>query len=347
MLYYLTWIDKIFYMPTISSKPIYTGKAKDIYETDDPEVLRAYFRDSATAFNAQKKGEISGKGKINATISTILFRLCENNGIKTHFIKQLSENELLIKKVKIVPLEVIVRNIAAGSLCKRLGIKEGKVLKEPIVEFSYKNDELGDPLLTRAYIKNALEIADDKLLDQIIELTLKANEIFKAFFLKVGIKVVDFKLEYGCDKNGELLLADELSPDNYRFWDAKTNEKLDKDRFRQDLGNVEGAYQEMLKRVQEGAQTTVNHKSQAINHQLFNVKIQVLPKRDILDPQGQAVEKALTSLGYDSIKDLKIGKEIVFNITSESKESAKHKVKETCEKLLANPIIEDYTVNIT
>ena len=239
-------------MQSTSSKPLYSGKAKDIFETDDPNVFRAYFRDSATAFNAQKKGQIQDKGKVNASISALLFQLCEEGGIKTHFIKQISDNELLVKKVKIIPLEVIVRNITAGSLCKRLGIKEGKVLKEPIVEFSYKNDDLGDPLLTRAYIKHALEIADDKLLDKLIELTLKANEIFKQFFLNIGIKVVDFKLEYGTDKDGNLLLADELSPDNFRFWDAKTNEKLDKDRFRQDLGNIEGAYQEMLKRVKQG-----------------------------------------------------------------------------------------------
>ena len=244
-------------MPTVSQNPIYTGKAKDIFETEDSNILRAYFRDSATAFNAQKKGEIQDKGKINATISTLLFQLCEQNGIKTHFIKQISERELLVKRVKIIPLEVIVRNISAGSLCKRLGIKEGRVLKSPIVEFSYKNDELGDPLLTRAYITNALEVADNKTLDTITELTLKINEIFKEFFLNVGIKVVDFKLEYGLDKDGSLLLADELSPDNFRFWDAKTNEKLDKDRFRQDLGNVEGAYQEMLKRVKEGSQNVI------------------------------------------------------------------------------------------
>ena len=241
---------------TKNAKLLYSGKAKDIFETEDVSVLRAFFRDSATAFNAQKKGTIHDKGKINATISTILFQLLEQNGIKTHFIKQVSENELLIKKVKIIPLEVIVRNIAAGSLCKRIGIKEGKILKSPIVEFSYKNDDLGDPLLTRAYIVNALEVANEKLLDKITALTLKINEIFKTFFLNIGIKVVDFKLEYGTDNEGNLLLADELSPDNFRFWDSKTNEKLDKDRFRQDLGNVEGAYQEMLKRVREGSQAS-------------------------------------------------------------------------------------------
>ena len=341
-------------MPTLSTKPIYSGKAKDIYETEDPNVLRAYFRDSATAFNAQKKGEIHDKGKINATISALLFNLVEQNGIKTHFIKQISDNELLIKKVNIIPLEVIVRNIAAGSLCKRLGIKEGKILKSSIVEFSYKKDELGDPLLTRAYIKNALEIADDKTLDYITELTLKANDIFKDFFLKIGIKVVDFKLEYGFDKDGDLLLADELSPDNFRFWDAKTNEKLDKDRFRQDLGNVEGAYQEMLKRVKEGctsviarSETTKQSHKRDVETQSFSVRIQVLPKQDILDPQGQAVEKALISMSYKDIKDVKIGKEIVFKIKAESIEKAKSEVNQMCERLLANPVIEDYRVEIT
>lgn len=332
-------------MPT-ATKPIYTGKAKDIFETEDPNVYRAYFRDSATAFNAQKKGEITDKGKINASISALLFNLVEQNGIQTHFIKQISENELLIKKVTIIPLEVIVRNITAGSLCKRLGIKEGKTLKAPIVEFSYKNDELGDPLLTRAYIKNALEVADDKTLDYITNLTLKANEIFKDFFLKIGVKVVDFKLEYGFDKDGNLLLADELSPDNFRFWDAKTNEKLDKDRFRQDLGNVEGAYQEMLKRVKEGSKN-ISSSSTVSTKLSFSVTVQILPKSDILDPQGQAVEKALASMNYKNVKNLKIGKEIVFNIESKSRQEAEKTVKEMCERLLANPVIEDYRVKIS
>jgi phosphoribosylaminoimidazole-succinocarboxamide synthase len=329
-------------MPTMQ-KPIYTGKAKDIFETEDPNILRTYFRDSATAFNAQKKGEIVGKGKINATISTLLFELMEDFGIKTHFVKQISENELLVKRVKIIPLEVIVRNISAGSLCKRLGIEEGKVLKAPIVEFSYKKDELGDPLLTRAYIKNALEIADDETLDKITELTLKINKIFKEFFLNVGIKVVDFKLEYGIDKDGNMLLADELSPDNFRFWDAKTNEKLDKDRFRQDLGKVEDAYIEMLKRVKEGKSKMTNAKTQ---EKTFSVRVQVLPKADILDPQGQAVEKALASMGYKGVKDLKVGREVVFKVEAESESEAKNKAKEMCERLLANPVIEDYKIEV-
>lgn len=333
-------------MPTVTQTPIYSGKAKDIFETDDPDIYRAYFRDSATAFNAQKKGEIHDKGKVNATISAFLFELCEQKGIKTHFIKQVSENELLVKKVKIIPLEVIVRNIAAGSLCKRIGVKEGKVLKTPIVEFSYKNDELGDPLLTRAYIKDALELADDKMLDHITDVTLRANVIFKEFFLKIGIKVVDFKLEYGLDKDSNLLLADELSPDTFRFWDAETNEKLDKDRFRHDLGNVEGAYQEMLKRVREGLRNEPANRRTGEPVNLYSAKVQVLPKKDILDPQGQAVEKALHSLGYKDIKDLKIGKEIVFSTKASSKHEAESKVKEMCERLLANPVIEDYKVEV-
>ncbi|MBI2995933.1 MAG: phosphoribosylaminoimidazolesuccinocarboxamide synthase [Candidatus Melainabacteria bacterium] len=334
-------------MQITKTKPLYSGKAKDIFETEEGDILLAYFRDSATAFNARKKGEIQNKGKVNATISAFLFELLEQNGIKTHFIKQISDNELLVKKVKIIPLEVIVRNIAAGSLCKRLGIKEGKILKEPILEFNYKNDELGDPLLTRSYIKNALEITEDTMLDLITDISLKANEVFKDFFLKIGIKVVDFKLEFGLDKTGNLLLADELSPDNFRFWDSKTNEKLDKDRFRHDLGNVEEAYQEMLKRVREGIETRDQRpETRDQNSQFYSIKVQVLPKADILDPQGQAVEKALSSLGYKDVKDLKIGKEIVFRINADSKEKAKSQVIEMCERLLANPVIEDYVIEI-
>ncbi|MBI1859083.1 MAG: phosphoribosylaminoimidazolesuccinocarboxamide synthase [Candidatus Melainabacteria bacterium] len=333
-------------MSIATSKPLYSGKAKDIFETEDPNILRAYFRDSATAFNAQKKGEIQDKGKVNATISALLFQLLEQSKIKTHFVKQISDRELLVKKVSIIPLEIIVRNIAAGSLCKRLGIKEGKLLKEPIAEFSYKNDTLGDPLLTRKYITSALEITNNETIDYLISESLKINEIFKQFFLGIGIKVVDFKLEFGYDKDKNLILADELSPDNFRFWDAKTNEKLDKDRFREDLGNVEGAYQEMLKRVKEG--TKQDHKFQAstLNAQSFKVRVQVLPKQDILDPQGQAVEKALKSLGFTEIKDVKIGKEVVFEIKNGSKDIAKSQVKEMCEKLLANPVIEDYKIDI-
>lgn len=330
-------------MPTMQ-KPIYSGKAKDIFETEDSNVLRAYFRDSATAFNNQKKGEIVGKGKVNATVSAMLFEVLEKHGISSHFVKQLSENELLVKRVKIIPLEVIVRNIAAGSLSKRLGIKEGKILKSPIVEFSYKNDELGDPLLTRDYIKNALEITDDKTLDVITALSLKINNLLKEFFLNVGIKVVDFKLEFGLDKDGSLLLADELSPDNFRFWDAKTNEKLDKDRFRQDLGNVEDAYTEILKRVKEGKEKM---KDTLTKTNTYSVKVQVLPKKDILDPQGQAVEKALASLGYKGVNDLKVGKEIVFKISAQSEIEAKSKTEEMCQKLLANPVIEDFKIEIT
>ena len=329
-------------MQSIDKKPIYTGKAKDIFETEDVYILRAYFRDSATAFNAQKKGEIKDKGIVNATMSKELFELLENQGIKTHFIKQISDRELLVKRVKIIPIEVIVRNISAGSLCKRLGIEEGRLLKEPLVEFSYKKDELGDPLLPREYILNVLEICDEEMLNRIICESKKINEIFKTFFLNVGIKVVDFKLEYGIDSEGNLILADELSPDNFRFWDSKTNEKLDKDRFRQSLGKIEEAYLEMLKRTKEGRKIF----KMTTTKQTFKAKVQVLPKKDILDPQGQTVEKALTSLGYSNISSVNIGKEIEFEISASSKEEAISQINEMCQKLLANPVIEDYKIII-
>ena len=189
-------------------------------------------------------------------------------------------------------------------------------------------------------------MTDDKTIDFLITTSLKVNEIFKAFFINIGIKVVDFKLEYGIDKNGKILLADELSPDTFRFWDTKTNEKLDKDRFRQDLGNVEGAYQEMLKRIKAGSKQPKTSQHSVPSPQSFSVKIQVLPKKDILDPQGQAVENALKSLGYKDIKDVKIGKEIVFKIKAASNEEAQKQANEMCERLLANPVIEDYEIKI-
>lgn len=332
-------------MTTTEQKPKYSGKAKDIFETDNANVYRAYFRDSATAFNGAKKDTIEGKGVLNATISAMLFKLLESKGIKTHFIEQKSERELLIKKVSIYQLEVIIRNITAGSLCKRLGLQEGKVLKEPIVEFSYKRDDLNDPLLNRDYILNVLEICDGKTLDYIIKESKKINQLLVEFFTGIGIKVVDFKLEFGKDSEGNIVLADELSPDNFRFWDAKTNEKLDKDRFRQGLGKVKESYEEMRKRIEKGTMSN-NNKSSVKNSKSYKVTVQILPKDDILDPQGQAVEKSLSSLGYSNVKDLRVGKEIEFNIESSSKEEALTQAGEMCDKLLANPVIENYKIEL-
>lgn len=226
---------------------VYEGKAKKVYTTDDADKIVIYYKDDATAFNGLKKGQIAEKGVMNNTITSFLFELLEKNGIKTHFEKKLSDREQLCKKVTIVPLEVITRNVAAGSMAKRLGLEEGMELKAPVFEISYKNDELGDPLIND-YHAIAIGLATEEELKTIYDMTAKINEILKAFFLERGIKLIDFKLEFG-KFHDEIILADEISPDTCRFWDAKTNEKLDKDRFRRDLGNVEQAYIEIINRI--------------------------------------------------------------------------------------------------
>ncbi|MBH8552346.1 phosphoribosylaminoimidazolesuccinocarboxamide synthase [Nostocaceae cyanobacterium CENA357] len=231
---------------------LYEGKAKILYTTDDPEVLLADFKDDATAFNAQKRGSIIGKGEINCSISSQLFKQLEVYGIKTHFIDNPSPNQMRVKSVKILPLEVVVRNIAAGSLSQQTGLAVGTLLKQPLVEFYYKNDQLGDPLLTRDRLL-LLELATVEQVDAITNLALQINEFLNGFWQQCGITLVDFKLEFGLDSQQQILLADEISPDTCRLWntaEADPNRRImDKDRFRRDLGNVEDAYQEVLQRV--------------------------------------------------------------------------------------------------
>lgn len=226
---------------------IYEGKAKKLYTTADSDLLIQYFKDDATAFNAQKKGTIGEKGAVNNKISEKLFNLLEKEGVPTHFVKRLSDREMLVKHLQIIPIEVIVRNIIAGSMAKRLGIEEGTVAKETIIDLCYKCDELGDPLINE-YHALALGWATREQLERIKELTLKINDVLRKFFDERGLILVDFKLEFGLHK-GEVLLADEICPDTCRLWDKATREKMDKDRFRRDLGNVEEAYQEVLRRV--------------------------------------------------------------------------------------------------
>ncbi|HOE07888.1 MAG TPA: phosphoribosylaminoimidazolesuccinocarboxamide synthase [Treponemataceae bacterium] len=227
---------------------MYEGKAKKVFATNDPSLVIMEYKDSATAFNGEKKGTIDNKGVMNNTISNSLFEMLGAKGIPTHFVKQLSEREVLCKKVSIVPLEVIVRNVAAGSFSKRLAVPEGTELKTTIFEISYKDDSLGDPLIND-YHAVAIGAATWDELKTIYDITSKINEILKSFFLDLGIKLIDFKLEFGKDSEGNIILADEISPDTCRFWDAKTNEKLDKDRFRRDMGNVKEAYVEILNRI--------------------------------------------------------------------------------------------------
>lgn len=226
---------------------LYEGKAKMVYRAEDEDKVIIYYKDDATAFNGEKKGQIEDKGVFNNTITSTLFEYLEKAGIKTHFIKKLSDREQLCKKVEIVPIEVIVRNVAAGSMAKRLAIKEGQKLKTTVFEISYKNDDLGDPLIND-YHAVAIGLATFEELKVIYEMTDKINKILKEFFIKQNLKLIDFKLEFGRYK-GQIILADEISPDTCRLWDADTNEKLDKDRFRRDLGNVKEAYIEILKRI--------------------------------------------------------------------------------------------------
>ena len=226
---------------------LYEGKAKKVFKTDDPKLYIVSYKDDATAFNGEKKGTIASKGIVNNTMSAIIFEMLESKGIPTHLVKLLNDRETLVKAVKIVPLEVIVRNVAAGSFSKRYGVEEGRPLSKPCLEFSYKNDDLGDPLINDDHII-ALNLATEEDLAVIRDYALRINEALKEFFLEIGLKLIDYKIEFGiCD--GKIILADEISPDTCRLWDVKTNKKMDKDRFRRDLGDVEETYQEVLNRI--------------------------------------------------------------------------------------------------
>ena len=227
---------------------IYEGKAKKVYTTDNPDLYIVSYKDDATAFNGLKKGAIAGKGAINNQMSNLLMRMLSEHGVPTHFVEELSERDTVVKKVSIVPLEVIVRNISAGSFATRYGVEEGIVFDEPTIEFSYKNDELGDPLIND-YHALALKLATREEIETIKAMAFKVNALLKEYFKSIGVDLVNFKLEFGRLADGTIILADEISPDTCRFWDSKTHEKLDKDRFRRDLGGVEEAYQEMMKRV--------------------------------------------------------------------------------------------------
>lgn len=227
---------------------LYEGKAKKVFATNDPDLVIVSYKDDATALDGLKKGTITGKGVINNKMSNYLCRLLEKHGVPTHFVEELNDRETVVKRVSIIPLEVIIRNISAGSFAKRYGVKEGIVFSEPTIEFSYKNDDLHDPLIN-SYHALALGLATKKEIEEIKAMAFKINDILKEYFLSLNVKLVDFKLEFGRLKDGTIVLADEISPDTCRFWDADTGEKLDKDRFRRDMGGVEDAYNEMMKRV--------------------------------------------------------------------------------------------------
>ena len=226
---------------------LYEGKAKKVFKTDDPKCLIVDYKDDATAFNGEKKGQIVGKGVVNNTMTNIILQLLEQKGVPTHYVEQISDRETIVKAVKILPLEVITRNISAGSFAKRYGVKEGIVFDKPTFELSYKNDDLGDPLMCESHAL-ALKLVTEEQLEKVKAYTATVNETLKEFFLDKGLKLVDFKIEFGL-YDGEVILADEISPDTCRLWDVETNEKMDKDRFRRDLGKIEETYAEVLRRV--------------------------------------------------------------------------------------------------
>jgi phosphoribosylaminoimidazole-succinocarboxamide synthase len=228
---------------------IYEGKAKQLYTTSDENLLIQFFKDDATAFNAQKKAVIEGKGVLNNVISEYIMLEVAKSGIPTHFVKRLNEREQLVKKVEIIPLEVIVRNVAAGSMAKRLGIEEGVKLLTPVLELCYKDDALGDPLINDDHAISVLKVVTKNQLEEIKKSTLAINQILTEIFHKIGIKLIDFKIEFGFDSAGKIILADEISPDGCRLWDEKTSEKMDKDRFRRDLGGLVEAYKEVVARL--------------------------------------------------------------------------------------------------
>ena len=233
----------------VKGEQLYEGKAKKVFATDDPELLLVSYKDDATAFNGLKKGTIAGKGVINNKMSNALMQYLEKKGIPTHYVEEINDRDTIVKKVQIVPLEVIIRNIAAGSFSKHYGVEEGTLLKAPTIEFSYKNDELGDPLINE-YHALALGLATQEEIDTIKKYAFQVNDELKAFWKSCGVTLVDFKLEFGRLSDGTIVLADEISPDTCRLWDSETGMKLDKDRFRRDMGGVEDAYQEIMRRLQ-------------------------------------------------------------------------------------------------
>ena len=232
----------------VKMEQLYEGKAKKVYATNDPNLVIVDYKDDATAFNGEKKGTISGKGSINNRMTNYMFGMLEKEGVPTHLVEEISDRETIVKKVSIVPLEVISRNVAAGSFAKRMGVEEGRKLLTPILEFSYKNDDLGDPFINDYYAL-ALGLATKEEIDTIAKYAFKVNEFMVNFFKKLNIDLIDFKIEFGKTPDGTIILADEISPDTCRFWDSTTHEKLDKDRFRRDMGGVEEAYQEIMKRL--------------------------------------------------------------------------------------------------
>lgn len=338
---------------------LYEGKAKRLYATDSGDALLVEFKDDATAFNAQKRGVITGKGAVNNAVSARLMGYLEAAGVPTHLLEVVSADEQLVRRVSIVPLEVIARNRAAGSFAQRYGVAEGGELDPVVIEWCYKNDALGDPFINDAAAV-ALGFATVEDLEEMFELTVQVNEALKALFESVGLVLADFKLEFGRTSAGELVLADEISPDTCRLWDAVSGEKLDKDRFRRDLGGVEDAYEQVHARVAaadlDAALTAyrracAGHEDGHDHHRdhdagespSHRAVVDVMLKRSILDPQGRAVESTLRRLGHHNVADVRIGKRIELSVAGTPGEVSEQ-VDAIAEAVLSNPVMEEYVV---
>ena len=325
---------------------LYRGKAKIVWSTDNPSEVVMEFTDAASAFDGAKKGTIAAKGECNATVSAIVFDYLAGQGIPTHFVRQLSPTELLCRRLQIVPLEVVVRNRVAGSLARRLGLDEGTALRRPVLELNYKNDALGDPMVNETHAL-AVGMATAEELEEIKEMARAVNALLRGFFASRNLELVDFKLEFGReigDGGGRILLGDEISPDTCRLWDMATGERLDKDRFRRDLGGVEAAYQEVVRRVQSpGTPTTVEGGGQ------YRSTVKVYLKRGVLDPQGQTIASALRSLGYRGVREVRVGKLMELYLSAqpgEDEAAVRRQVREMGQKLLANPVLEDFSFTV-
>ena len=369
---------KTRYIPMSRRRRIYEGKAKVLYEGPEPGTLIQHFKDDATAFNAKKHEVIEGKGVLNNRISEYVFQHLNEIGVPTHFIRRLNMREQLIREVEIIPLEVVVRNVAAGSLSQRLGIEEGTQLPRSIIEFYYKNDQLGDPMVSEEHV-TAFGWATPQEIDDIMALAIRVNDFLSGLFLGVGIRLVDFKMETGRLWENDMMrivVADEISPNSCRLWDIKTNDKLDKDRFRRDLGGLLEAYTDVAKRLGNhgGRRAPAGHRPcpgerlrygvetphgpcyagadrppphLRIQDNAMKARVTVTLKNGVLDPQGKAIEGALKSLGVAGVASVRQGK--VFDIELEGGDAAQAEttLREAAEKLLANTVIENFRVEVT
>jgi len=324
---------------------LYEGKAKRVYLTDDPDRLLVEYKDDATAFNAQKRGTIPGKGAINNAVSDRIFRLLDAVGIPNHLIAKVSDTEQLVRAVTIIPVEVIVRNKAAGSFAARYGVEEGTELDLTVIEWCLKNDALGDPPINDAAVV-ALGIASPEELEEMFGLAMAVNDALKAFFAGIDLELIDFKVEFGRTPDDQIILADEISGDTCRLWDVTSGEKLDKDRFRRDLGGVEEAYREVERRVLGAAGNDSAAAVEAAGrapHGHHHAVVDVMLKRSILDPQGRAVQNTLRRLGHDNIVDLRVGKRIELTLTGDG-EAVRDQLLTIAETVLSNPVMEEVEV---